>query len=161
MLNLSNFLSFLRAPLAFLFLLPDPSLRLFAITLAMITDSIDGYIARKNQVAGRFGAILDPAMDKFFVYFALIVMMAENKLLGWQAFAMISRDLALIIFGLYLGFSGYWQSYEFKAIRWGKVSTALQFMLLMGLSAGYVFPWYIYGAFIAIGLLALNELARA
>ena len=33
----------------------------------MFTDSIDGYIARRSKSVSRFGAILDPAMDKFFV----------------------------------------------------------------------------------------------
>src|SRR5581483_12415887 len=99
MLNLSNSLSLLRAPLAFLFLLENTTLRLVAIVLAMLTDSIDGYLARRYQGTTRFGAILDPAMDKFFVLFALVVFVLEKKLLLWQAGAMLSRDFALCLFG--------------------------------------------------------------
>ena len=126
-MNLSNSLSLLRAPLAFLFLLENPTVRLLAIFLAMLTDSIDGYLARRSKTVTRFGAFLDPAMDKFFVVFCLGVLVSEGSIEVWQALTMISRDFALCFFGLYLSLSGLWQSYEFRAIRWGKITTALQF----------------------------------
>ena len=158
MLNLSNSLSLLRAPLAFIFLVEDTTLRLSAIVLAMLTDSIDGYLARRYQGTTRFGAILDPAMDKFFVLFALVVFLLEKKLLPWEAGAMLSRDFSLCLFGLYLSFSGQWQNYELRAIRWGKITTALQFFILIGLTLGVSFSWHLYGSFIVLGALALFEL---
>ncbi len=158
MLSLSNSLSFLRAPLAFLFLIENTTLRIVAILLAMLTDSIDGYLARRRQSVTRFGAILDPTMDKFFVFFVLSVLFSEGRLELWQACAMISRDFSLCLFGLYLSVTGYWESYQFKAIRWGKVTTALQFIVLVGLTLGVTFPSYFYGIFILFGLLAFIEL---
>jgi phosphatidylglycerophosphate synthase len=158
MISLSNSLSFLRAPLAFLFLFENTTLRIIAIVLAMFTDSIDGYLARRRQSVTRFGAILDPAMDKFFVFFVLTVLFFEAKLELWQACAMISRDFFLCLFGLYLSVTGYWESYKFTAIRWGKVTTALQFIVLVGLTLGVVFPSYLYGVFILFGMLAFIEL---
>jgi len=160
MWNLSNSLSLLRAPLALLFLSESVALRLVAISLAMITDSIDGYLARRYQSTTRFGAILDPAMDKVFVFFALSIFAIESKIAVWQGLAMISRDFALCLFGIYLSLSGYWQSYEFRAIRWGKITTALQFVVLIGLSIGLSFPWYLYALFIAFGGLAFYELLQ-
>jgi phosphatidylglycerophosphate synthase len=160
MLNLSNSLSLLRAPLAFLFLFDNLPLRITAIILAMVTDSIDGYLARRYHVATRFGAILDPAMDKFFVIFALSVFIGEGKLEAWQLGTMLSRDVALCLFGIYLSVSGYWQSYEFRAIRWGKITTALQFLVLIGLTFNIVFPWYLYFTFVIFGALALYELLQ-
>lgn len=158
MLSLSNSLSFLRAPLAFLFLIENTTFRIVAILLAMLTDSIDGYLARKRQAVTRFGAILDPAMDKFFVLFALSVLFTEGKLELWQGCAMISRDFFLCLFGLYLSLSGYWESYRFTAIRWGKVTTALQFIVLIGLTLGVTFPSAFYCVFILFGMLAFIEL---
>lgn len=159
-MNLSNSLSLLRAPLAFLFLLENPMLRMVAIILAMITDSIDGYLARRYHATSRLGAILDPAMDKFFVTFALLVFLGEEKLKLWELTAMLSRDVALCLFGIYLSLSGYWQSYEFRSIRWGKITTALQFFVLIGLTFGLRFPWYLYSTFIVFGILALYELLQ-
>lgn len=158
MLSLSNSLSLLRAPLAFLFLIENTTLRIVAIVLAMLTDSIDGYLARRRQAVTRFGAILDPAMDKFFVLFTLSVLFSEGRLEVWQGCAMISRDFFLCVFGIYLSISGYWESYKFTAIRWGKVTTALQFLVLIGLTLGITFPGYFYWIFILFGMLAFVEL---
>ncbi len=158
MLSLSNSLSFLRAPLAFLFLIENTTLRIVAIVLAMLTDSIDGYLARRRQSVTRFGAILDPAMDKFFVLFTLCVLFSEGRMELWEGCAMISRDFFLCLFGLYLSISGYWESYKFTAIRWGKVTTALQFLVLIGLTLDITFPTYFYGIFILFGMLAFVEL---
>ncbi len=158
MITISNGLSIIRMPLAFIFLSQNIYLRIIAIVLAMITDSIDGYFARKYKSASRFGAFLDPAMDKFFVYFILVVFLIENQIQLWQAFSMISRDFALIIFGVYLWFTKKWANYEIKAVRWGKVTTALQFCVLIGLTLKSNFSWYVYVLFIIMGVLALREL---
>jgi len=158
MFNLSNSLSLLRAPLAFLFLFDSTTIRLIAILLAMLTDYIDGYLARKWHTTTRFGAVLDPAMDKFFVFFCLGVLMSEHRLLPLQGLMMISRDFALCLFGLYLSLSGLWPSYEFRAIRWGKITTALQFVVLIALSWGFTINGYLHGAFVVFASLALIEL---
>ncbi len=158
MLTLSNSLSLLRAPLALLFLIESPAVRLAAIALAMITDSIDGFLARRYQNTSRFGAILDPAMDKFFVVFALSMFVFEDRIALWEGLAMISRDFALCLFGVYLIASGHWQSYEFRAIRWGKVTTAAQFLILMSISIGWRLPEPAFALFVVFGGLALYEL---
>lgn len=160
MLSLSNGLSLLRAPLAFLFLIENTTFRIAAIILAMLTDSVDGYLARKRKAVTRFGAILDPAMDKFFVTFALTILVLEGKLEIWQASAMISRDFFLCVFGIYLSLAGYWESYQFRSIRWGKVTTALQFLILIGLTLGARFPTYMYPIFVVFGVLAFLELYK-
>lgn len=158
MINLSNSLSLLRAPLALVFLVESPALRLMAILLAMLTDSIDGYLARRFKTSSRFGAVLDPAMDKFFVFFTLGVLFVENKVEIWQVLMMISRDFALCLFGLYLSLSGLWQAYEFRAIRWGKITTALQFLVLIGVTLGYSIPGYLFYSFVAFAVFGLYEL---
>ena len=160
MLSLSNSLTFLRAPLAFLFLIENSSLRLVGIILAMFTDSIDGYVARKRCSTTRFGAILDPLMDKFFVIFALTVFLHEGRLEGWQALSMVSRDFFLCVFGIYLALSGRWHTFECQAMRWGKISTALQFLTLVGLTLGFTFTWHVYTLFILFGTLAFIELCQ-
>ncbi|MBI2743809.1 MAG: CDP-alcohol phosphatidyltransferase family protein [Chlamydiales bacterium] len=160
MLSLSNGLSFLRAPLALLFLVDSVTWRITAIILAMISDSIDGYLARRYRSTSQFGAILDPTMDKFFVFFGLGVMLMEGRMEIWQAGAMLSRDFFLCLFGIYLSLSGKWNSYRFRAIRWGKVATALQFLILIGLTLHLSFPWFIYALFILFGSLAFFELLQ-
>lgn len=158
MFTLSNSLSFVRAPLAFLFISESPALRLAAVFLAMLTDSIDGYLARRNRSVSRFGAILDPAMDKFFVYFALATLYLEGTAAPWQIGAMLSRDFFLCVYGLYMLIMGRWKSIVFRAIRWGKVTTALQFIVLIGWIGNFSFPWLTFLAFVIMGWLAFLEL---
>ncbi len=158
MLSLSNSLSLLRAPLALLFLVENSSCRVAAIVLAMLTDSFDGYLARKRKTVTRLGAVLDPAMDKFFVLFALVVFYTEGKIEIWQSCSMIARDFFLCVFGIYLSLAGFWEKYRVTAIRWGKISTALQFLFLIGLSLNLVFPSYLYSIFVLFGGLAFIEL---
>ncbi|HSX03812.1 MAG TPA: CDP-alcohol phosphatidyltransferase family protein [Rhabdochlamydiaceae bacterium] len=158
MFSLSNGLSLLRAPLALLFLYKSAPIRIIALVLAMFTDFIDGFLARKRRSTTQFGAVLDPAMDKLFVFIALSVLFQEGQLTLWEAGAMLSRDFALCLFGIYLTFSGNWHQQRFKSIRWGKITTALQFLVLGVLSLNFTFPPLIYVIFVLFGFLALVEL---
>jgi CDP-diacylglycerol--glycerol-3-phosphate 3-phosphatidyltransferase len=158
MLTASNSLSFIRAPLAFLFLQDNSTLRIIAIILAMVTDSIDGYLARRSQSVTRFGAILDPTMDKFFVYFAMTVLFLETRLAPWEMAAMLSRDFFLCLYGIFMVVAGRWKTIVFRAIRWGKVTTALQFVVLVGVVMDVSFPWYVFAGFVVMGWLAFLEL---
>lgn len=158
MISASNSLSFIRAPLAFLFLQENSTLRITAILLAMITDSIDGYLARRSQSVSRFGAILDPTMDKFFVYFAMTVLFLESRIGGFELAAMLSRDFFLCLYGFLMVITKRWKSIVFRAIRWGKVTTALQFIVLIGIVLGFSFPWYLFASFVVMGWLAFLEL---
>lgn len=158
MFSLSNGLSLLRAPLALVFFSHSMELRLAAVLLAMFTDALDGFLARKRRSTTQLGAVLDPAMDKLFVLIALSVLYSEGQILLWQATAMITRDFFLLIFAIYLKYSGKWSAYQFGAIRWGKASTALQFIVLICLTVNIVVPVFIYGIFFLFGLLAFVEL---
>ena len=158
MLNLSNVLSLSRVGLAFAFLQQNPIVRIVAIALAMASDFLDGYIARKQKTVTQLGAILDPITDKFFVFFAAFVFIFEGILTPLQLVALISRDLALCLFGLYLLLIGKWKGYECKAIWWGKVTTVAQFFILVGLTLHVVIPWYVFFLFVLMGLFALIEL---
>ncbi|MEN9655014.1 MAG: cDP-diacylglycerol--glycerol-3-phosphate 3-phosphatidyltransferase [Chlamydiota bacterium] len=158
MLTVSNGLSFVRAPLALLFLESNVYVRLIAICLAMLTDSVDGYLARRFRSTSQFGAVLDPLMDKFFVYFGLGVLFAEYRLESWEMVAMLSRDLFLCLYGLILLITGKWKNVVFRSIRWGKVTTALQFIVLMGLVCHMAIPSFVFLSFIAMGWLAFLEL---
>ena len=161
MLNPPNGLSFLRAPLALLFIIESTTLRSLVILLAMLSDCVDGYLARRYRSTSRFGAILDPIMDKFFVYVTLSVLLYDGHMATWQVAMMLSRDFFLFLFMIYLGLTGAWKSLHFKSIRWGKVTTASQFIVLLILVLKIPFPAFLYFSFILFGVLAFFELVYA
>lgn len=158
MLNLSNVLSLSRAGFALAFLQENSIIRLVAIGLAMISDFLDGYIARRFRMTSHFGAILDPLMDKFFVFFAGGVLYLENKLSTFELIALISRDISLCLFGLFLGIVRGWKGYECKAIWWGKLTTVAQFAVLILLTINVIIPSYIYILFFVMAAFAFIEL---
>lgn len=126
----------------------------------MFTDSIDGYLARRNKAVTRFGAILDPLMDKFFVTFILAIFLIKGDILLWQVLALLSRDFFLFIFGLLVAVRKKWNTIKIKPVSWGKITTALQFFVLIGLTLKISFPWYVFASFIIFGALAFLELIQ-
>ena len=64
-----NALTFFRLPLALFFVVDNTIFRFAILFLAMFTDILDGYLARKYHLSSRFGAFIDPLMDKIFVFF--------------------------------------------------------------------------------------------
>lgn len=158
MLTIPNFISFLRFPLAFLFLKQDVSIRAVALILAMLTDGLDGFLARRFQLSSRFGTLLDPLMDRFFVFFVIVVLLGEGTIGFWEVLALVCRDISVILFGFYLVFSGKLTRYRFKAIWCGKATTFLQFLVFLGLTLNIAIPPFTYTLFILLGLMALIEL---
>jgi len=158
MLTLSNVLSLSRAGFALAFLQENALVRLIAVVLAMITDFLDGFIARRSKSTTQFGAILDPVMDKFFVFFAGGILYLEGALALWQFVALVSRDLSLCVFGLYLLFVRGWKEYECRGIFWGKIITSGQFIILVGLTLQLQFNLFVYTAFFVMAFFAFLEL---
>ena len=158
MLTLPNFLSFLRLPLAFLFLKQELFLRAIALIGAMLTDFLDGFLARRYNMYSRVGTTLDPMADKFFVLFALMVLFQEGQITLFQAFCMLCRDLAVFLFGLYLIVSRTWDNYAFRAIWCGKITTTLQLFVLLALTFHWSLPEGTYTLFIILGIAALGDL---
>ena len=158
MLVFINILSFLRVPLAFMFLYENFIVRIIAISCAMLTDILDGYLARQYKMTSRFGAVCDPIVDKFFVCFVCSVFLYEQKLVIWQMVLLVFRDFGLLFFGIYIIYTRNWHKISFKAAKWGKVTTFAQFGILVGLIFDVVFSWYLYLSFIILGILTLWEL---
>ncbi len=139
----------LRLPLALLFLVKSMEIRVAAIICSMLTDCIDGYLARKYKHITRIGAVLDPIMDKLFVFFVLGVLFSEGVLPLWSMIAMLSRDVALAIFALIVTVTKRWQKVVFTSMKWGKVTTFIQFFILLALSLQFtIYPTVYYILFI-------------
>lgn len=100
-LNIPNFLSFLRIALVpvFLWLLLE-EMFVSAITIlavAGLTDFLDGYLARKLKQTTKLGKLLDPVADRLYIFATLLALSATGYVPWWLAGLVILRDLLMLI----------------------------------------------------------------
>ena len=63
---------------------------LFAV--AMATDWLDGWLARRSGSSSAMGSLLDPVADKILVLAVLIVLVDESVFAGWMVAAIVARE---------------------------------------------------------------------
>ena len=88
------------------------------IIIIVLTDFLDGYVARKAGEITNFGKLIDPVADKVCMMVVLIYLIISNKLPFLLFFLTLAiRDIFLIIIGVYLMFS---QEEVFQSNKSGK-----------------------------------------
>ncbi len=158
MITVPNILSLLRIPLALAFFQHNVVIRAVAILLALFTDGLDGYVARRFNQTSRLGTFLDPLTDRFFVVVAVAVLFTEHHVHAWKIVAMFSRDIAILLFCGYLLIRGRMGDYYLRAIWCGKISTVLQLVVLLCTILNFAVPAAVFFTLIGLGILALMEL---
>lgn len=63
--------------------------------IASISDSIDGYLARKYQVSTNMGKLLDPIADKVLVLSVLVMLIPLGRVPAWMAVVFILREVVV------------------------------------------------------------------
>jgi CDP-diacylglycerol--glycerol-3-phosphate 3-phosphatidyltransferase len=130
LLNIPNLLSFLRLPLALVFILTEsPLARALIIVAAAITDGLDGWLARKLGQQTGAGQLVDPITDKLFVLVAMASMTARGELTAWMVLLLLARDI-YTSFAFFVVKAMGWPV-RFKARFIGKTVTVLQFSVLI------------------------------
>ncbi|AAD18754.1 CDP-diacylglycerol--glycerol-3-phosphate 3-phosphatidyltransferase [Chlamydia pneumoniae TW-183] len=152
-----NLLSLSRLWLALYFCQEKLHIRLLAIVGAMLSDVLDGYLARRYKATSRLGSILDPITDKVFVFVCITVLYMEGSLSIAHLFFICARDLFLIIFVCYLSLVKGWKGYDYGSLFWGKIFTVVQFIILLGVTAGGEIPWTGLVPLVALGFLYFLE----
>ncbi|MCX6161629.1 MAG: CDP-alcohol phosphatidyltransferase family protein [Ignavibacteriae bacterium] len=111
LLYISNQISLLRIlliiPTVYLLLYkPEESYSTAIIIVLLvtmyITDLLDGYLARRLDQVSETGKILDPLADKIVVVAIVLILFLQHKIETWFFVIVITRDIMILIFGLYL-----------------------------------------------------------
>jgi cardiolipin synthase (CMP-forming) len=100
--------------------------------LGVVSDAVDGYIARKSKQQSPAGLILDPLGDKLLLmsaYICLYLAPLEIKFPLTVILVVISRDL-LILLGAVVIFIVK-QKINIFPTRWGKLTTTFQMLSII------------------------------
>jgi len=107
--TISNLLSIFRIiliiPISVLLLSGIESNRYWVFGLgiiAILTDKLDGELARRYNTVTEFGKILDPLADKIAVVTVGIILTIQNIIPLWFILVISLRDLLILLGGLYL-----------------------------------------------------------
>ena len=94
---------------------------------ASLTDTLDGYLARKYNQITVFGKFMDPLADKLLVCSALICLVDLKRIPAWIVIIIIGRDFIISGFRLVAAEKGV----VIAANIWGKVKTAIQMVMVI------------------------------
>ncbi|MBF4576823.1 CDP-diacylglycerol--glycerol-3-phosphate 3-phosphatidyltransferase [Frondihabitans sp. VKM Ac-2883] len=129
--NIANIITVVRilmAPLFFVLLLVDDgemgSLRIWAAVIfvvAILTDSLDGFLARRQNLVSDFGKIVDPLADKVLTGGAFIVLSVLGELPWWVTIVILIREVGITVYR-FVALS----DRVIPASRGGKLKTLLQ-----------------------------------
>jgi CDP-diacylglycerol--glycerol-3-phosphate 3-phosphatidyltransferase len=102
MFNLPNWLTIFRiflVPFLVVVLLTKMPAREFIglaiFLMAIITDGLDGYFARKWGQTTRLGALLDPIADKFLMTGAFVSLVELDLVPAWMVVIIVGREFLL------------------------------------------------------------------
>ena len=106
-MNLPNKLTMLRMVMIPFFVIfmavPFAAGRYIALAIfiaASLTDTADGYIARKYHLITDFGKFMDPLADKLLVCSAMICLVHTNEIPYWVVIIIIAREFIISGFRL-------------------------------------------------------------
>ncbi len=140
--NIVTVVRILMAPAFIWLLLADADrlgpLRYVAAALfvvAIVTDTVDGILARRQNLVTDFGKILDPIADKVLIGGALVALSILGELWWWVTILILVREFGITIFRFAVI-----RTRVIPAVASGKLKTVLQ---AVGISL-LLFPFWTF-----------------
>lgn len=92
-----------------------------AVIIATLTDSIDGYIARRFNMVTDWGKFIDPVADKLMQFSMLFVVLMQYPLFFIVVVEYALKEIILLIVGLFI----YHKGFNLNGANWaGKICSA-------------------------------------
>jgi CDP-diacylglycerol--glycerol-3-phosphate 3-phosphatidyltransferase len=150
--NIANIITVVRILLApvFIWLLLKDGGRLGPIryvaaalfVFAIVTDSLDGFLARRQNLVTDFGKIVDPIADKILTGGALVALSILGELWWWVTIVILVREFGITVFRFAVI-----SRRVIPAVASGKLKTVLQAVAI----SLFLFPlWTIFGPWVYI-----------
>jgi phosphatidylglycerophosphate synthase len=136
---LPNLISLSRLPLvvAILVLLDSPwRYPLFA--LVILSDAVDGWVARRLDQSTELGAVLDPALDKVTALLLFVVLFPRTGLAPGYLLLFFGRDLFVLLLGALFPLFETPDPDKIKARPLGKAVTNAQFLAMVAMLVPHV-----------------------
>lgn len=74
----------------------------FIMCFSLLTDVIDGYIARRWHQVSHLGELLDPLCDKISLAVILATLVVIRSIPLWAAIVVVGRDLLILLGSLFI-----------------------------------------------------------
>lgn len=135
-MNTPNKLTILRVALvpiflAFMAAIPKNTAYITAalavFIIASVTDTLDGYLARKNGLITNFGKFMDPLADKVLTTAAYLGLLAMGRASIWAVMLILTREY--MVSGVRLVAAG--NGTVIAASLWGKLKTVFQMVSII------------------------------
>lgn len=95
--------------------------------IASLTDTLDGYLARRDNLVTNFGKFMDPLADKLLVCSAMICLVDLERIPSWVVIVIIGREFVISGFRLIASDNGV----VIAANYWGKFKTVCQMVMII------------------------------
>lgn len=161
-ITLANFISLFRAflaiPIIYSMVYPNWNwLTGGLILVAILSDALDGYFARKAKAVTHFGKWLDPAADFIVIISILVYLVGTNQFPVWFFIFYLSRHIVIAGFAIYCINNDYM---ILHANWWGKWATGISTLgIFLHIFELNTLPWLkMTSVYIATILLLISML---
>lgn len=135
--NFMTIIRILAIPIIIILLMYETKTTTFiaalVFSIASITDYVDGYLARTQNLSTKLGKLLDPIADKLLISSSLVMLVSLNFVPAWIACVIIGREI--IITGLRCVLIEHHQ--DIAASSLGKYKTGFQIAAIIPLTFHY------------------------
>lgn len=107
------------------------------LVVAVLTDFVDGMIARRMNEITKLGQFLDPFADRLFIAATVIALAIQDVVPWWFVIAVMLRDALLGVGGVVMARYG---AATLPVKWWGKVATFAMLFVLPLFLLGTVLP---------------------